>query len=286
MRYAGRTDIGASQYLLDQDVKWVGRYHNLSKGNVSHGSCYLDGLGSGGAGDQACRMVLYDTTSTLFATSDEVIVAKGQAPGWQTFRFSSFKGGLVLPVGDFFAGVHAGGYTDTIQLYGDGPHGMGGKHNTDAYAGGAASAFGSATAVTSDLSLFVGLFTAFLDMLPSETELYFARLPFPEAQAVFALGGPERGSTRFVPVGWHDTFLDPEEGSVALVREGSGLEELLGERIRVSSQGTANPREVFAYVHDLAPTDLAWDISLSRKLFGHLTLLPTEVLNATVDVIV
>lgn len=286
MRLAGRTDVGLAAYEMAADTKRVGRFNMPIQAALAKGSAYLDGLGSGALGAQVCRMVIYDTADNLVAVSDEVTVALGQPARWVDFGFSALRGKLVLPPGDFFAGLHVGGYTNTIRVYGSGPHGMGGKWNSDTYSDGSSAVFGAATAVSSDLSLFLSYFKPYAMLRPVETDMYFARLPYAVAQSVLSLGGPS-GVQRLVQVGWHDTFIDPETGSVALVRDDSVLMDLLGERVKVTTQEVPVPRSVVAYVHNVVdPRAVEWDLSLSRHLYAQLGLLGSTTITAVAEAVV
>lgn len=285
MRLAGRIDAGSAAYEIPADTKRATRLTMPRTGNLAKGSAYLDGGGSG-VGAQVARLAIYDVNSSLLGQSDEIVVADGQAPAWVDFPFSLADGALGLPAGDLFAAIHAGALSSTIRVYGDDPHGAGGKSNADTYSDGPSNPFGAATGLTADLSIFLSYFEAYADIQPRETDLYYSRLPLEQSQSIFALGGPLEAHARLIDVGWHSTFLDPEIGAVALVRAGSPLEDLLGERIRIRTHGTATSHAVYAYVHDLGPEDtMPWDLSITRLLFSRLAPLATYTLSTIVDVI-
>lgn len=285
MKPAGRTTIGGSSYLLAADRKIVGRYNMPRSGQISKGCVALDGLGAGALGPQVCSLVIYDTANNLIATSDEVSVALGQPLSWVDFRFSAFGGAIALPAGDFFAGLHGGPYSNTIQIHGSDPFGMGGKSNADTYSDGASPVFGAATPLTESISCYLKYFSPYSSLVPVETDLYYSRLPYKNAQAILGVGGPE-SVARVTNAGWHDTFIDPEIGSVALVRDGSALADLLGERIRVTTQGVGVPRSAVAYVHSLADANaFDWDLSLSRHVYSQLALLASDPIPVAVEVI-
>lgn len=282
MKWFGRADVGATTVELNADVKRAARFNLAASGNVSKASVYLDGQGSG-TGNQVARVAVFDAVNTLLGTSDEVTVLDGQPPGWVDFLFTDAKGKLALAVGDYYIAVHGGAVANTIRLYGTDPHGMGGKWNADTYGDGASNPFGAATAVTSDFAAFVTYFTPYA--APDETDLYYSRLPYPEAQAVLSVGGPVRNSARPVVLGWHSTFLDAEKGSNALVRDGSALAALLGERVRISLHGSADRRQVFAYVHNVMPADELEDISVTRLLYSRLSGLADDHVRVVVEVV-
>ena len=104
---------------------------------------------------------------------------------------------------------------------------------------------------------------------PEEVEVYLARLPFPEAQAVFASTGPS-GESRLGVCSWHGTMLDPERGSFVVVQVDGKFDDWIGERVRVRLRGgRGEERAVYGYVYnaaDVSPDDL----SLPRRLFAAL----------------
>lgn len=289
MKIAGRIDaVGLTPTVVAADTKRVARFNLPQAANVSKGSMYLDGLGGGGGGPQVCRMVVYDVADNLVAQSDEVSVAQGQSAGWVDFAFSAYRGKLALAAGDFFAGLHAGPFSNTIRMYvSPAAHGMGSKSNADTYSDGPSAAFGAATAVTTDFACYLAYFTPYASLQPAESDLYYSRLPLPEAQSILGVGGPQVGTRRLVSVGWHDTFIDPEMGSAALVRDGSDLVDLfLGERVRVTRQQVTKPRTVVAYVHNVADANaFDWDLSLSRRLYAQIALLANETVPVIAEVI-
>lgn len=281
----GRAVAGATPFALASDTKRVASFTMPVAANLSRVAALIDG---GGAltGAQALRAVLYDGADVLLATSDEIVVAAQAAARWLSFTFTSKNGHLVVPKGEIRMGLHAGGpQSGLARVYGSDPSGAGGKWNADTYSDGASSSFGGATGLTADMSIYLNAFRRFADRLPDETDLYFSRLPHLEAQRVFALGGVAPGSARLVDAGWHSTFTDPETGSVCLVREGTEMEALLGERVKVTTQTEAVPRSVYAYVHNIASTDVFdWDLSLSRHLFAKLGMLAKDTIPVIVEV--
>lgn len=269
-------------YEVAADTKYASRYNLANGDKVAKGSVYLDGLGAGAGLTQALRLALYDATDTLVATSNEVLVARGQQPGWVDFAFPT-AGDLALLAGDYHVTVLAGPSSGIVRLYGSDPRGMGGKFNADTYSDGSAATFGAATPLTSDFVAFVQMFAAYT--APDETDIYYSRLPFADGQATLAKGGPVGGSQRVTALGWHDTFQDAELGSNALVRENGPLAGYLGERVRITTHASAKPRAVFAYVHGLLPEDSLDDLSVTRLLFSRLSNLSDDTTPVTVEVI-
>lgn len=268
----GRVDIMDSPLLLtlDADTKQAARFHLPEIGVLSRISVYLDGQGSG-VGDQSARAGIYDVLGNLIAESDDVTVADGQAQGWVDFPITSLLGRVILPVGDYYLAVQAGASTDTIRLYGSDPHGQGGKYGVDSFADGLSDPFGSSSVATSDFAAFALVSSAY--MAPQESDIYYSRLPLAEAQGQFALSAPVSRSGIVSTCTWHSTFQDSETGSNALVRDGSDLFDLLGKRIKVSTQGREVETSVYAYVHDVFPagrSDSTADLSVTRLLFSRL----------------
>lgn len=110
-----------------------------------------------------------------------------------------------------------------------------------------------------------------------EPEVLIGRRAFAEAQALF--DGERIAVVGRVAVGWHDTAVQPETGSFAVVRVGGPHTGLLGEVIRV----TRGDRSVLAYV--LGSAGVPTDISLARRAFFALGLLASESLDCSVEVV-
>jgi hypothetical protein len=109
---------------------------------------------------------------------------------------------------------------------------------------------------------------------------YIATLPHLEAQALLGARGPIRSTGRLTTCSWHGTAFDPRLGSFAVVQIGSDLEDLLGERVKVTSSDTA--RSVYAWVCDVKDTDEP--ISLTRRCFIDLAPPATDALAVVVEV--
>lgn len=279
----GRFDIGATAYELDSDTKLAARFNLAQAGLLSKGSVYLDGLGAG-IGPQVAQLAVYDALNALLAVSDEITVVEGQEPGWVDLAFA--VSGLTLEIGDYFIALLGGATANTIQVYGSDPHGMGGKTNADTYTDGPSDPFGSATGLTADFAAFLTISQPWV--VPDETDMYYSRLPLAEAQAIFGAGGPQARTKVTSTTTWHSTFQDPETGSNALVRDGGPLMDLIGERIKVSTIGTAVQRSVYAYVHDVFPADRSdsmADLSLTRLLFSRLGALGGGDLDVAIEIV-
>jgi hypothetical protein len=285
----GRITVGGQYFAVGADTSRVARFTSRETVRISKGCVYLDG-GGGGSAPQVCRCVIYSVSGAdpdaLIGVSNEVMVAPSQGGAWVDFLFSEYGGDLELPAGDFFVGLIAGGDDGVIRVAGDDPGMTGGASGADTYSDGPDALFPSPSILTADLSAYLAVFPAYESVRPRETDLYYSRLPFKDAQAALAGSGPDANVLpRLVLVGWHDTFLDPETGSVALVRDGSEIAGLLGERVKVILPG-AMQRSVIAYVHNLADADVIdWDLSLPRHLMAQLAPLSTDTLEAVVEVV-
>lgn len=111
----------------------------------------------------------------------------------------------------------------------------------------------------------------------TEPEILIGRRAFPMTQQLFA--GVGRRLPEQVDIGWYGTETHPEAGAFALVRDGWGLDELIGEILRV----TVGTRAVFVYV--VGARGVPTDIALSRRAFLALGRLSHESLTMTVEVV-
>lgn len=109
-----------------------------------------------------------------------------------------------------------------------------------------------------------------------EPEIQAGRRVFAVAQQLLA-GGPVSGTpAQSLAVGWHDSSVNPEDGSFAVVGQNQGLDDLVGEIISVTYFGTT----IYAYVLDIA--DVPVQISVTRRLFCALNRLTLTSLTAVV----
>lgn len=115
-------------------------------------------------------------------------------------------------------------------------------------------------------------------MAVTEPEILIGRRAFPMAQTLLAGVAVRRLAGR-VDVGWYGTETHPEVGAFAVVRDGFGFDDLIGEVLRV----TAARRSVFVYV--VGARGVPTDIALSRRAFFGLGRLSHESLPAIVEVV-
>jgi hypothetical protein len=90
-------------------------------------NAYLDGNG-GAAGSQKVRMAIYQIfhypgepgpTAVRFASSSEVVINAGRAPGWVHFPIEEHAG-LLDPNTEFYIMIHSGDTGGVARFYGDG----------------------------------------------------------------------------------------------------------------------------------------------------------------------
>lgn len=113
-------------------------------------------------------------------------------------------------------------------------------------------------------------------------DLMIARRAFPVAQELLA-GPVLRTESESAAVGWHDTGVSPETGSIALVPEDGDLVDLVGHLVRVDRHLAGSTRTVYAYVYGTAA--IADDLSLSRRCFLGLGILANETLECEIGVL-
>lgn len=111
-------------------------------------------------------------------------------------------------------------------------------------------------------------------IIPTVLPFYAARRAFATAQALLA-GSPVEPAS-LVDVGWHDSSVNAESGSFAVVGIGAGLDRLLGRIVQVSYRR----RSVLVYV--IATADVPVAFSLARRPFVALSVLSAESIRAMV----
>lgn len=116
---------------------------------------------------------------------------------------------------------------------------------------------------------------------PDQT-LLDSRRAFAMAQQLLAGQIDDAGAVT-LDVGWHETTVDPELGAVAVVQDGAGLDDWIGETLRVTSQ-VHTDRSIFVYV--LGSRGVPTGLSLSRRAFLALGLLSLSSLTCSIEVTV
>lgn len=116
-----------------------------------------------------------------------------------------------------------------------------------------------------------------------DPKLMMSRRAFPVSQLAWA-GAPVRQVGSELAIGWHDSSATGETGAIALVNQTGNYLDLIGEIIRVTTTTPGGrERSSLVYVYEMASLDV--DISLSRRAFLALGLLPTESLLGKVETI-
>lgn len=152
-----------------------------------------------------------------------------------------------------------------------------GRLTTDAYADGPNATLGTGGAGALRLASYVTTIEQWVPPVIPDDEL--AALGWPSAQK--ALSGVVQSATaQTVGMEWHGTLLDPHEGAFAVVRAGGALEEMVGQRLRV----TLGRRAIFVYVVDSAD-ELEEDLSLARRAWLALANLSDESRTVRVEVV-
>ena len=279
----GKQTKGATAYSLVADRKVAARFQVTAGGiYLPKLSIYVDGGGAGAGPSQVMKGVIYDAvTDKIIATSQEVAVLNDAVGAWVDLRFATLPALLIDGIYDF--GIHLGGSDSVIRFYGDDPRGLGGRQNTDTYSDGPAATFGASTTLTSDLSLYATAIRAWEP--PPAEDIYYAQLPFLEAQVKLGKDSPLPNPKYLAVVGWHGTKLDGERGSVAIVQTGGRLRDLVGERVKVTVREGMRTRSVVGFVHNEAELYDDTEISLPRRSFMALGNLALDSLKGTVEVI-
>lgn len=159
------------------------------------------------------------------------------------------------------------------------------KLGVDSYADGTSTLFGSHSGISEPMSVFTDVFEPYFPPL-SETEGYYARLPFIEAEAKLGETRPVIGTARLVNCSWHGMNTDSERGAFVLVRAGGELEDLVGERVAITAQrGKARPGtiRIVGFVHGVADLDKREELSVTRRLFMGLSLVGNDRVPVVVE---
>lgn len=259
------------------DRKRVGRFLMPLDGYIAKLSFMADGLGSG-VGDQVHMPVIYSAAGVLLGVGAETTVKDGQAAGWVDFVFPSPVPVVAGVEIDF--GLLSGPATNTTRVWELAADGSGGRWNADTYSGGAATPFGTSTAIAGRA---IGFATHTIGwQVPANVDdFYNARLPFADSQDIFKNGSFAPSPIYNVDCGWYGQDLDDELGAFAIVQEGGKYEGLLGERVQIRRRDQAD-KQVFAFVHDRYP--LLEPIAVTRRLYLALGYLAADSFPVTIRV--
>ena len=245
----GKRTIGTTAFALGGDRKQLIDVTLARPGYLADMTVYLDGLGSGGS--QPVLGVVYErTTNALVATGVAVVISPASPAAWRQLTFASHP---LLAAGTYAIGVHAGPAGCARGFHSGGA----GLTEADTYSNGPSATL-TPTGTSTGLSVMVSASEPWTPPTTADDE-YLASMAYQATQDLFGSGGPvDKQSVR---VGWHGTRTDPATGSYAVVREGSALEDLLGERVKLTLGG----QSTCVYIHDVLA--IAEDISLTRRSF-------------------
>lgn len=109
-------------------------------------------------------------------------------------------------------------------------------------------------------------------------EIQAGRRVFAVAQTILSTGFSAQRAQQ-ITLGWHDSIVNSENGSFAVVNSDAAMAGLVGEIVQVAIAGGAS---VYAYV--LTTADVPVQLSLTRRLFLSMARLTIESLPATVSV--
>lgn len=112
-----------------------------------------------------------------------------------------------------------------------------------------------------------------------EEEIAAGRRAFPMAQQLLA-GATSRRIPGFVEVCWHGSERSPESGAFGLVSIDGGLDDLVGDIVKVTG-----PTGAFVFVYVLGQRDVTCPLSVSRRAFLGLGLLAQQPLSCIVEAV-
>lgn len=277
----GRSIIGSDHLALAADRLYLFEVSPVDPTSFVVGSLivHLDGLGAG-SGEQTLRPAVMEAGNPAsLALGDEAVVAQSQTAGWQHLTFSepSALRADVQPLVGFHAGPAGSLARLSVAL---GNAGVSERY-TATY--GNPIVLGSPTdvsALASIVAVGVTPWTA-----PAVTDDEFAGLPIDVAQV--ALAGSPVSVVDAAVCGWHYSADSPPPPASAIVRTGGPLEQLVGERVRVTAPTATGPASVVVVVVDEQPFDdrIEEDLSLARDAFMRIGALWADTRTVSVEVI-
>lgn len=278
----GETRVGDTITAVAKDTKRVAGFVVSAPTRIVKLSLACDGGGGAAPNNFALvRPVIYQGNA-LIAMGDEVRVASGDPVRWVDLPFvGAFPSGVVAGAGTTEFGALVGGDPNVLRVAQIDPLSPGGRWNADTYTDGASATFGSATALTANMSIFATASPVWVERATAEMDV-IARLGWTDAQRLLlsaTLASPVYAAT----AGWHGTVVDPNRGSFAVVRAGGPLADLVGERLKLTTVGN-NARSCLVYVFQ-AVSSLEQDISLARRAFASLELLAIDTVDVKIEVL-
>lgn len=279
----GRLQIGPDVLPLDADSVYLFDVGGTLAAPLVVGSLvlYLDGLGAG-SGEQRMRPAVMeaDDPATL-VLGDEVVVVDGQAAGWVHMTFDlppTIRAGVEPRIG-----VATGPASGLARLAVEDGH-AGVSERYDAVYDEPVVVLGAGTDVDS-LATVAAIGVAPWAPPAGLTEEDLAELPIDVVQRT--LDGSAASVVEPAICGWHYSNDSPPPPASAIVRTGGPLEQLVGERVRITAASPIGPASVIVVVVDEQPFDVTIDedISLSRDAFARVAGLWADAVPARVEVI-
>lgn len=281
----GELRVGDTITLVERNTKRVAGF-NLPTPNprIVKLSLCCDGEGGGAPTTRALlRGVIYQA-DVLIAVGDEVVVEANDPLRWVDLPFTDAYPESIpgLTAGAVEFGVMVGGDPSVLRVAQIDPQAPGGRWNSDTYTDGPSNPFGSTTALTATMSIFATISPVWVprDLIDPAV---LARLGWSTAQEMLTSGVLPSPSYD-TEATWHGTAVDPNRGSFAVVRAGSVLAGLVGERLKITTRVAANPRTCLVYVFQAVST-LDADLSLARRAFAELELLAADTVDVHIEVL-
>jgi hypothetical protein len=161
----GEPEIGAQSRALESDVKQVSRYSLPTLGHARDINVYLQPTGV--SGQQLLQGVIYDDAGgvpgSLLATTDAFAFPSTAPPGWYTLKLPRQRttdnpsGLLLLPPGDYWIGVIAGGDPGVAGVvYDTVPADL--AYNANAFSAGPSDPFGSISTRDERISMYLNYY--------------------------------------------------------------------------------------------------------------------------------
>jgi hypothetical protein len=149
----GSSTVGTVWTNASANVKRVSSFTLTATRDVASTRAYLDGRAAT-SGSAPVRAVIYAGTSTgptsRVATSSAATISAGRAAGWVALSFAT---PVRLGPGTYWIGLHTGGTTTVVRFAAEAVAGAL-RSNSDSYADGAASTFGTATTSDRRISMY------------------------------------------------------------------------------------------------------------------------------------
>jgi len=278
----GNTTIGPDVLSLPGDRLLLLDVGGVLDGPLVVGSllAHLDGLGAG-SGQQVLRPVVMESgRPETLAIGDEVVIDEGQAAGWVHLLFDAPP--RLSAGAEPRLGLLSGSASNLARLAVDNgaPAGATVRYVSPYSAPEVGAIDADLLTLASVLAVAVEPWTP-----PSAiTEDELADLPIDVVQATLTGGAVD--VVEAAACGWHYSNESPPPPASAIVRTGGPLEQLVGQRVRLTAATPAGPAAVGVVVVDEQPFDvLDEDLSIARDAFMRLGGLWADTLTVRVEVL-